>query len=72
MILSLPNDPGLWCFQHVILECCCVTRLFGSAAQQLRRGDYWHCLHHNLPNVLVVDILPATVADREALTRTEQ
>lgn len=72
MILSIPGLSGLQCFQRVVLECCCVTRLFGSADKQLRRGDMWHCLNHNLPNVRVVDVLPATVADREQLTRIEQ
>lgn len=63
---------GLWCFQRVVLECCCVTRLFGRKKTQLKPGDYWHCLRHDLANVRVIDVLPATVADREQLTRLGQ
>lgn len=71
MILSLPGLSGLWCFQRVVLECCCVRRIFGRAEKQLRRGDMWHCLRHNLMNVRVVDVLPGIDEDREALTREQ-
>lgn len=71
MILSIPGLSGLLCFQRVVLECCCTTRLFGRPESQLKRGDMWHCLRHDLANVRVVDVLPATVADREQLTRIE-
>lgn len=71
MILSLPGLSGLWSFQRVVLECCCVARLFGRPESQLRRGDVWHCLNHNRANVRVVDVLSATVADLEKLTRIE-
>lgn len=72
MILSLSGLSGSWCFQRVVLECCCTTRLLGRPESQLKRGDMWHCLNHNLPNVRVVDVLPATVTDREQLTRMEK
>lgn len=69
MILSLPGLSGSWCFQRIVLECCCVTRLFGRPEQQLKRGDMWHCFNHKRASVRVIDVLPATVADREQLTR---
>lgn len=70
---------GTWHFQRVVLKCGCIAKIFGRYETRLERGDYWHCFnghkgHHegHGADVLVIDVLPATMADREQLTRVEQ
>jgi hypothetical protein len=58
---------GVWHFQRITLECLCSLSIFGRSA--FREGDTWHCLNHKLTDVRIVTVAPATLREREELTR---
>jgi hypothetical protein len=58
---------GIWHFQRVTLECLCHIATFQR--NELKRNDYIGCPIHHLANVRIVAASPATLAEREELTR---
>lgn len=76
MILSVPGLSGLWLVRCVILSCFCVIKIMerpddGNGYKALQIGNKWYCGEHRKLEE-VTGFLPATVGDREQLTRTEQ
>jgi hypothetical protein len=58
---------GIWHFQRIALACLC--RLVTMGRVPFKRGDTWHCDEHKRADIEIIAVSPATLAEREELTR---
>lgn len=65
--MMVRGTPGLWHIQKIILRCLCVSIVM--TRQPFHRGDVWHCLRHNRAEVVIDDVMQATLAEQEELTQ---